>query len=1056
MALQPLDKAAYVQPQGRLGSLLAGAAVLTGLAVGLFGLHEWHSVSDSLSGSAADLARVGARSTSLFYRRFEGALVNVASELSSSGPSLDPGHARVVIGRTISSVTGLDRIVLLDEEGRIFADSSSTLPAPRAPMVPHASPPRTNRIEVDRPTIDRGTARWIVPMRLQVPGKAQGHDWALVATTSIESPWQLVGEMPLPPGWVMALQRDDGYLQGRWPAPTSSVLYDRPIEGPVGALLRDQPGQTAGSVAGSSPTTGEPRRYAFQRVADYPLTLFVSFPDDAIFDAWLERVRLPFSLFALVALGSLWVYRRLASQQARHTADLARRRERLEILHAMTTDSIAGLTADALVRRTLERLHLVFPGAHLVFSAIGPDGIATLADRVAPAVPGADLPARFTGAGETRQALTARQGEPVFHDPDGRETALPAQDSAIRAGASLDVTLSDAQESAGVLSVVAAAPLHWDEHHVELLRAVAAQLSLVLRHAAADRLRAEAERQLRSREALFSAVFNSSRDALFLGNIADGRVFDCNPRAVALFQAPSRDYILGRPGHALLRHPLSRAELAERLDRLDRGETVQEDLEFRTRQGRRFWAEMLATRLDLAGTRAYVVRVADITERKAAEDRIRYLAQHDDLTGLPNRAFLHQALTAAIERARRHDRRLALLFMDLDRFKLINDSFGHAVGDEVLQVTAQRLRTSLRAADTIARLGGDEFVVLVEDFANEADLAGISQKLLGACSQPFHRDGHEFALTVSVGLSTYPDDGKDIDTLFKAADSAMYRAKESGKNTYRFYSPQLNAHAFERLSLESALKRAASRGELRLYYQPKLEISTGTVTGAEALVRWEHPERGLLQPAQFVPLAEESGLIDEIGAWVLGEACRQGRAWRAQGLDDLVIAVNLSARQFLKGDVLGQVTRALAEADLDPEHLELELTESTVMSNPEVAATMLMDLTRLGVGIAIDDFGTGYSSLAQLKRFPVATLKIDRSFIQDLPDDPEASAITQAVLALARSLRLRVVAEGVEFPRQLVFLAAHGCDFAQGFCVARPMPAAEFEQFARAASRNGV
>jgi EAL domain-containing protein (putative c-di-GMP-specific phosphodiesterase class I) len=284
----------------------------------------------------------------------------------------------------------------------------------------------------------------------------------------------------------------------------------------------------------------------------------------------------------------------------------------------------------------------------------------------------------------------------------------------------------------------------------------------------------------------------------------------------------------------------------------------------------------------------------------------------------------------------------------------------------------------------------------------------------------------------------------------------MYRAKESGKNTYRFYSPQLNAHAFERLSLESALKRAASRGELRLYYQPKLEISTGTVTGAEALVRWEHPERGLLQPAQFVPLAEESGLIDEIGAWVLGEACRQGRAWRAQGLDDLVIAVNLSARQFLKGDVLGQVTRALAEADLDPEHLELELTESTVMSNPEVAATVLMDLTRLGVGIAIDDFGTGYSSLAQLKRFPVATLKIDRSFIQDLPDDPEASAITQAVLALARSLRLRVVAEGVEFPRQLVFLAAHGCDFAQGFCVARPLPAAEFEQFARAASRNGV
>ena len=1027
------------RPGDRLGPLMTGIAVLAGLAVGLFGFHEWHAVRESLASNAADLARVGARSTSLFYRRFEGALRNVASELRDSRPFVDPDRAHDVIARTVQSVAGLDRIVLIDDAGRVVADSRSRTSSAAARGEWRTAGARAERLSVDRPVVDRGSGRWTVPMRLLVPGSTSGADWVLVATTTIESPWQLVGELPLQPGWVMALQREDGYLQGRWPAPTSGALYEQPIDSPVGLFLKDRPAQTAGAVQGASPTTGEARRYAFQRVTDYPLTLFVSFPEDAIFDAWLDRVRLPFSLLALVALGSLWVSRRLAAQQAQYTAEVARRRERLEILHAMANDSIEGLSAEELVARTQARLQRVFPGGRVRHSTLDP----VLAERS----PDDPLAREYAAADPAaREALLAslRTGVPVVRTAGRAARGAPASMHA----AVLDGLDPKASGPVGLLSVVSGSAGAWHEYQVDLLRAVAAQLSLVLRHARTDRLRADAERQLRAREALFSAVFNSSRDALFLGNIADGRVFDCNPRAVALFQAPSREYILGRPGHVLLRHPLSREELAERLARLDRGETVQEDLEFRTRGGRRFWAEMLATRLDLAGTRAYVVRVADITDRKAAEDRIRYLAQHDDLTGLPNRAYLHQALTAAIERARRHDRRLGLLFMDLDRFKLINDSLGHAAGDQVLQLTARRLRNSLRAADTIARLGGDEFVVLVEDFQNESDLAGVAQKLLSACAQPFHRDGHEFALTVSAGLSTYPDDGQDIDTLFKAADSAMYRAKESGKNTYRFHSPQLNAHALERLSLESALKRAVGRGELRLYYQPKLEISTGTVTGAEALVRWAHPERGLLEPAQFVALAEEAGIIDEIGAWVLGEACRQCREWRARGLDDLVIAVNLSARQFLKGDVLGQVTRALAEADLKPELLELELTESTVMANPEVAATTMADLSRLGVGIAIDDFGTGYSSLAQLRRFPVATLKIDRSFIQDLPHDAEAAAITQAVLALARSLRLRVVAEGVEFPRQLVFLAAHGCDFAQGYCVARPMPAAEFEAFA--------
>jgi diguanylate cyclase (GGDEF)-like protein/PAS domain S-box-containing protein len=439
----------------------------------------------------------------------------------------------------------------------------------------------------------------------------------------------------------------------------------------------------------------------------------------------------------------------------------------------------------------------------------------------------------------------------------------------------------------------------------------------------------------------------------------------------------------------------------------------------------------------------------DITERKDAEERIRFLAQHDGLTGLPNRNSLQNALAAALERVRRHDRRLAVMFIDLDRFKLVNDTLGHSAGDIVLRDVARRLEACLRSVDIVARQGGDEFVVLVEDYQTEADLAGVARKLLDACAQPFVIEGQEFALSGSIGIGTYPGDGTDIDDLLKVADIAMYRAKESGRSRFEFYAPHLVTHAPERLSMETALKRAIDRGELRLLYQPKLEISTGVVAGAEALVRWAHPELGLLLPAQFIPIAEESGLIVPLGQWVLAEAARQLRVWRDGGLRDLTMAVNVSARQFVQGRMVLDVVEALEQSDLAPDSLELEITESTVMRNPAHAAAILSALDELGVGIAIDDFGTGYSSLAYLKRFPVDTLKIDRSFIQDLPEDAEDVAITQAVLALARSLRLRVVAEGVEMPRQLVFLAAHGCDFAQGFSISRPLDAEAFAAFAR-------
>ncbi|MBI1398157.1 MAG: EAL domain-containing protein [Betaproteobacteria bacterium] len=1164
---------------GSLGSVLAAIAIVTGLAVSIFGYHAWHAVTDELTGRATDLARLGARATTQFYERFDGALANLVDELQEEGGLDSSSRAERMLARTAAATVGLGRIVLLDESGRTVADSRGADAEPLAPdLLQGIGGGGPSRLEIGRPLRESAGGDWIVPICLGVTRGQGVRPFTLVATTRILSQWQLVGELGTLPGWVIAVQRDDGFLQGRWPPPDdSSQIFSRRVDSPPGATPRDRPGQDPGHVFGPSPAEGDARLYASHRVSEFPFTVFVTLPEGAVFAAWLERVRLPLLLFVLVALGSVWGYRRFATQQALYAEEVARRRFRLELLHALTADAYEAVPQDTIVQRTVSRLQARFPHLRVSYVEVTDDGrFVVVVSNAASALP--TLRSRtFSAARSEAYLRELRAGRAVVSASRGRETghAFPA---AREAPAFLDVAVGTPDNGLGILCLDAGQPRHWEDFEVETLREVATQLGLMLRNAHAERLRVAAEERLRTREArfrglaelssdwfwesdaehrlvfqpehqwhpvlterglsgyeglrrwelpgfrtepgvlddhwralaarlpfrdfeyartvpdgsvhyvsvsgtphfgeggeflgyqgvgrditerrlaehavreseaLFSAVFNSSRDALFLGDIADGRIFDCNPRAVALFHAPSREYILGRPGHALLRRPLSRSELASRLARLDRGETIQEDLKFRTHHGEDFWGEMLASRLDLPGKRAYVVRVADITERKAAEDRIRYLAQHDALTGLPNRAFLHQALAHAIERARRGERRLALIFMDLDRFKLINDSLGHGAGDLVLQQMAMRLRAALRASDTVARQGGDEFVVLVEEFRTEKDLAGVVAKLLEVCSQPFTIEEREFALTVSAGISTFPEDGMDIDTLFKAADSAMYRAKDTGRNTYRFYSPQLTAPSLERLSLETALKRAIERGELCLYYQPKLEISTGTVTGAEALVRWRHPEHGLLLPAQFVPLAEDNGLIVELGAWVLSEACRQAAVWVRAGFRDFVMAVNLSGRQFLQGDVLARVTRALRDVQLDPASLELELTESTVMSNPEIATDTLSALTRLGVSIAIDDFGTGYSSLAYLKRFPVSTLKIDQSFVQQLPEDAENAAITQAVLVLARSLRLRVVAEGVESPGQLVFLASHGCDFAQGFCIAHPLPPEAFEDFLR-------
>jgi len=432
-----------------------------------------------------------------------------------------------------------------------------------------------------------------------------------------------------------------------------------------------------------------------------------------------------------------------------------------------------------------------------------------------------------------------------------------------------------------------------------------------------------------------------------------------------------------------------------------------------------------------------------LQQRKRTEDRVNHIAFHDDLTALPNRLMFNQRLDQALSRHRRAGKQLAILFMDLDRFKVINDSLGHEVGDVLLRQVADRLRSQSREGDTVARMGGDEFVVLIENHENPMNISSRAQRLVDELSAPYMLGTKDCHVTVSIGISVFPADGSDSQALLKAADVAMYRAKDTGRNNYLYYSPTMNVHTVERLELESDLRHALERGEFLLHYQPKVEVATGLITGIEALLRWKHPLRGLVSPMDFIPLAEETGLIVSIGEWVLATACARTKAWQDQGFPQLEVAVNLSARQFADPMLLPNLARIIRASGLDPSSLELEITESLVMSHGASAVAVLEKLKSSGVQIAIDDFGTGYSSLAYLKRFPIDTIKVDRSFIRDIPADSGDKKITRAIIAMAHSLRLKVVAEGVETADQLKFLQSQRCDAVQGYFLHRPLPEAE-------------
>jgi len=545
-----------------------------------------------------------------------------------------------------------------------------------------------------------------------------------------------------------------------------------------------------------------------------------------------------------------------------------------------------------------------------------------------------------------------------------------------------------------------------------------------------------------TRDALLDALFDGAGDGLLVCN-ADGVVVSCNPVAARLLHVEAAT-VVGRPVSEFIHQgTTSRRAKLHNGPALARGEPS---------AAHRLLLHL--TPFESSRGPQVVVRLRDGSEQAEVQERLRQMANYDSLTGLPNRALFRDRLSQAMARANRSGRAMALMFLDLDRFKVVNDDLGHEIGDRLLQHVTRALTECLRGGDslsrdtdmahTLSRLGGDEFTVIVENIGTAEDAANVARRMLEALNEPFLVDEEEIVISASIGISMYPTDDVDLDTLIRHTDMAMYRSKSLGRGTYSFFSDDLTAAVTARVSLEGSLRRAIERQEFELHYQPKADLRTGQVTGVEALLRWHRPGHGLMPPDRFVSVLEDTGLILPVGAWVIRAACEQLAAWDRMGLPSMRLAVNLSARQFRHLYLASLIEDSLRQNEIDARRLEIELTESLLMEDNESTRAMLEGFRRMGVRLAIDDFGTGHSSLSYIQRFSIDTLKIDRSFVQSLPDDEEGAAICSAVIALGRSMRMCVVAEGVETPEQARLLRDLGCDEMQGYWLGRPMPGSEF------------
>jgi diguanylate cyclase (GGDEF)-like protein/PAS domain S-box-containing protein len=625
----------------------------------------------------------------------------------------------------------------------------------------------------------------------------------------------------------------------------------------------------------------------------------------------------------------------------------------------------------------------------------------------------------------------------------------------LRITAMLDAVIHTAGRNLGLLCFEHVdRPHHWEQDEITFASQLADKIGLVL----LNRMRRQAEDELRVSETRFRTIFNSVSDAIFAHDPLTGAFLDVNMRATELFGYSRDELLRGDVGMLSIgTPPFTQADALIRMAAATGVDAPPFEWRFKRRDGMLFWGDVSVRRTTFGANDVVLAVVRDISERKRTEEEMRRMARHDILTGLPNRAVFVEALQQAMSSARRGGRSFAVLYLDLDHFKDVNDTLGHPIGDLLLQSVSQRLQATIRDTDTVARFGGDEFAVVQTDIREPAEAAVLADKILKALSEPFSILGNEIRTGTSVGIAVYGPDSPHAETLLSQADVALYRAKSEGRGTYRYFTDAMDSEVRTRVTLANELREAIGSGQLSLMYQPQVDASTGRVTGLEALVRWRHPQRGLVAPGEFIPIAEKSGLIVALGHWVLNEACRQMKEWLDAGIAPPLVAVNVSALQFKTSlELENDIAAILAKTALPPQLLELELTESVLMGASRKHNDVLLRLRKAGLRIAIDDFGTGYSSLEYLGRFPVDRIKIAQAFMIGLTSTSSNAAIVKAAIGLARELKLNVIVEGVETAEQLRLIKSWGCQEVQGYYASKPLSALETAAFLRARRPTGL
>ncbi len=931
-----------------------------------------------------------------------------ASSLWQQIPALrDPAQPAMhaLLAQKIGEIADARSLFVLDAKGMLVQDSDLHPAIPRDHSTReyfnwHRS--HSGGLFIGQPVIKRNDGEWFIVASRRL-NDAQGRfAGAIGIALEPDAFGSIVSGLDAGPDSTLALIHEAGAVIASAPQMPSWMQEGGRRGGmPLVTDLATQ--QSARTFRNVSAVDGVARIYSTRRVAGTPLIAEAGLSESAVLAAWHTERNITFAILVALILATIvlvWL--------------IMQRRYRRSLLSATLASN------EQMLRQVLDTLPVGVRVADKTGKVVLSNAASThMLDHPAD---GVQPPAK-------RERSPAGAGKSHASEDWGMAKALASGE--ILRNEVVDIACADGSHK---IVLHSAAPIVSADG--EIVGGVAVNEDISERRLLAD--------SLRESEARYQALFEHSIDAVLLMR-ADGKILSANRQACRLLgYTESELRARGREGLTEPNDPRVTAMVEEhRREGGTRGE-----LNMRRKDGSWVPVQISSTTFrDRSGKLCASLIIRDITDRKRAEEHIEYLAYHDELTGIPNRAHFQRAFGEAIALHQRQGLKSALMVVDLDRFKNINDIIGHKAGDELLKQIASRLRACLRDTDVLARLGGDEFVILMQDAASMEAIGAVAHKILAATARPLIIDEQEFLITASIGISTSPHDGTDLHTLLRNSDVAMYRVKESGKNGFQFFSPDMGAQGRERLSIESALGRALERSEFTLHFQPKMQVCSRNIAGMEALVRWQNPDKGMMQPADFIAIAEETGMIVPIGDWVLTEACRQGQALRGAGHENLRVAVNLSVRQLFDDSLALRVSGALERTGFPAKNLELEITESMVMRDAEGAVKVLQTLRDTGVRIAIDDFGTGYSSLAYLKRFPIDCVKIDRSFIRDLPSDRDDASITRGIIAMAHNMQLEVVAEGVETVPQFEFLHTHGCDEIQGFLFSKPLGAEAFGRF---------